>query len=66
MKGVAVAKVAGLVVAALIGGLLGLTVGFATVATQRPDAKQENMQVSPNVTQAGGDVSRVVLRYGSR
>jgi len=61
-----VAKLAGLVVSVLVGALLGLTVGFATVATQRPDAKTENMQVSPDVTQAGGDVSRVVLRYGSR
>jgi hypothetical protein len=66
VKGVAVANVVGLVVAVLIGALLGLTVGLATVASQKPDAKQENMQVSSDVTQAGGDVSRVVLRYGSR
>ena len=52
------AKLLGLVVAIVIGGLLAVTVNYATVATQKPDAKQENLQVP--------DVSKVVLRYGSR
>ena len=59
-------KVAGIAVSVLVGLLLGVTVGLAAVATERPDAKQENLQVSPDVTKAGDDVSRVVLRYGNR
>lgn len=59
-------KIAGVAVSVLVGVLLGVTVGLATVATQKPDAKQENLQVSSDVTKAGGDVSRVVLRYGNR
>ena len=59
-------RFAGLIVSVLVGALLAVTVAFATVSNQRPDAKQENLQVSPDVTQAGGDVSRVVLRYGNR
>jgi len=61
-----VVRFAGLIVAMLIGVLLGVVVSYATVASLRPDAKQENLQVSADVTQAGGDVSRVVLRYGNR
>jgi len=61
-----VGKVAGIAVSVLVGVLLGVTVGLAAVETQRPDAKQENLQVSPDVTQAGDDVSQVVLHYGSR
>jgi len=61
-----VGKVAGIAVSVLVGLLLGVTVGLAAVATERPDAKQENLQVSPDVTKAGDDVSRVVLRYGNR
>jgi len=60
------AKFAGLIVSVVVGALLAVTVSYATVATQKPDAKQENLEVSPDVTQAGGDVSKVVLRYGSR
>lgn len=67
MRGLAqVGKVVGIFGSVLVGLLLGVTVGLAAVATQKPDAKQENMQVSPDVTQAGDDVSQVVLRYGSR
>jgi hypothetical protein len=61
-----VGKVAGIAVSVLVGLLLGVTVGLAAVANEKPDAKQENLQVSPDVTQAGNDVSQVVLRYGSR
>jgi hypothetical protein len=61
-----VAKVAGIVVSVLVGALLGAVVGLTAVSTQRPDAKPENLQVSSNVTQAGGDASQVVLRYGNR
>jgi hypothetical protein len=60
------ARFVGLAVAVFVGALLGLTIAFATVATQKPDAKQENMEVSADVRDAGGDVSRVVLRYGNR
>ena len=60
------AKVLGPVVSVLVGALLAVVVVYATVATLRPDAKQENLQTSSEVTQAGGDVSRVILRYGSR
>ena len=60
------AKVVGIVVSVLVGALLGVIVGLTTVATQRPDAKQENLQVSSSVRQAGDDASQVVLRYGNR
>lgn len=60
------ARFVGLAVSMLIGALLGLTVSYATVASQKPDSKQENLQVSADVTNANGDVSRVVLRYGNR
>lgn len=56
----------GVAVSMLVGALLGFVVTFATVSSQKPDAKQENLEVSADVTQAGGDVSRVVLRYGNR
>ena len=52
------AKLLGLVVAIVIGGLLAVTVNYATVATQKPDAKQENLQVPADVTQAGGRAPR--------
>jgi hypothetical protein len=52
--------------AVLVGAVLAVTVTYATVATQKPDAKKSNLEVSADVQQAGGDVSKVVLRYGSR
>ena len=60
------AKLLGIVVALLVGGVLAVSVSYATVATQRPDAKAENTKVSDEVTQANGDVSKVVLKYGRR
>lgn len=60
------ARYLGLIVSVVVGGLLAVAVSFATVASQKPDAKQENLTVSADVSQAGGDVSRVVLRYGNR
>ncbi|HEY0637107.1 MAG TPA: hypothetical protein VGD67_05635 [Pseudonocardiaceae bacterium] len=60
------AKFLGVVIAAVVGAVLAVAVSYATVATQKPDAKQENLQVSADVTQAGGDPAKVVLRYGNR
>jgi hypothetical protein len=61
-----VAKLLGIVVALLIGGVLAVSVSYATVATQKPDAKAENTKVADDVTEANGDVAKVVLRYGNR
>lgn len=60
------AKLVGVVVSALVGMVLAVTVAYAAVANLKPDADQANLEVSAEVKQAGGDVSRVVLRYGSR
>lgn len=56
----------GLLVAIVVGGLLGFTVAYAAVATQRPDAKAENTSQPQDVLDAGGDPVEVVLVYGSR
>jgi len=61
-----VGKFLGLVLAVFIGGALAVTVSYATVATQKPDAKQENLDVPADVTEAQGDPFKVVLRYGNR
>lgn len=66
MANYAGARVLGLVVAVIVGAVLAVTVAYATVATQKPDAKKSNLEVSADVQQAGGDVSKVVLRYGGR
>lgn len=59
-------KLLGIVVAVLVGVLLAMGVSFATVATQKPDAKTENTKVADDVQQAGGDATKVVLKYGRR
>jgi hypothetical protein len=61
-----VAKAIGLLVAVVVGGVLGVTVAYATVATQRPDAKPENTSQPQDVLDAGGDPVEVVLVYGRR
>jgi hypothetical protein len=61
-----VARAIGLLVAAFVGGLLAFTVSYATVATQRPDAKAENTTQAEDVQRAGGDPTKVVLVYGRR
>lgn len=60
------ARAIGLLVAAVVGGLLAVTVSYATVATQRPDAKAENTRQAQDVQDAGGDPVKVVLVYGRR
>lgn len=56
----------GLLVAVVVGGLLAVTVAYAVVATQRPDAKTENTSQPQDVLDAGGDPAKVVLVYGNR
>lgn len=58
-------KALGLLVAVVVGALLGVTVSLATVATQRPDAKDENTTQPTDVAEAG-DVGKVILVYGNR
>ncbi len=60
------ARFVGLAVSMLVGAALGLVVTFAMVSTQKPDAKQENLEVSAEVAAANNDPSKVVLRYGNR
>ena len=60
------ARAIGVLVAAVVGGLLAVTVSYAAVATQRPDAKAENTEQPQDVQDAGGDPAKVVLVYGNR
>lgn len=59
------ARAIGLLVAIVVGGLLAVTVAFATVSTQRPDAKPENTEQPQDVREAGS-AAEVVLVYGGR
>lgn len=56
----------GVLVAVVVGGLLAVTVAYAAVATQSPDAKAENLEQAQDVQDANGDVAEVVLVYGNR
>ena len=60
------ARLIGLLVAIVVGGVLAVTVSYATVATQRPDAKAENTSQPQDVADAGGNPVQVVLVYGKR